>query len=259
VALNKSTAYHPQTDGQTECEQELRNLSSMLCSEKPQNWSKWLSLAEWWYNTCFHSAIQSTQFEVVYGQPLPINLPYLPGESTNMSVNRSLSAREDAIKLLKFHLLQAQNRMKQQADKRRSDENFSVGDNVFLKLHPYRQHSLRKAHFHKLLPKYYGPFKVLDKIGAAAYQLELPKDASIHNVFHVSQLKFCQDPNTATVHNIPGFMSQPPARVPECILDRKMVKRGRIAATKVLVQWKDTPPERVIWEFFFFFFFLKLN
>ncbi|PNX64990.1 hypothetical protein L195_g054307, partial [Trifolium pratense] len=163
--------------------------------------------------------------------------------SWRLCVDRSLSAREDAIKLLIFHLLRAQNRMKQQADKHRSDRQFSVGDYVFLKLHPYKQHFMRKTQFHKLLPKYYGPFKVVDKMGAAAYQLELPKDAAIHNVFHVSQLKVCHDPTAAIVHNIPGFMSQPPTRVPERILERKMVKRGRVAATKVLVQWKDTPPD----------------
>jgi hypothetical protein len=252
VALNKSTAYHPQTDGQTEIvNKSLETYLRCMCAEKPQAWSKWLSLAEWWYNTSFHSAIQSTPFEVVYGQPPPMNLPYLPGESTNLSVDRSLTAREEAIKLLKFHLLRAQNRMKQQADKHRSDRQFSIGDYVFLKLHPYKQHSLRKTQFHKLLPKYYGPFKILDKIGAVAYQLELPNDAEIHNVFHVSQLKLCYNPETAEAHSIPGFMTKPPARIPESILDRKMVKRGRVAATKVLVQWKDTPPEMATWEYYY--------
>lgn len=112
VALNKSTAYHPQSDGQTEIVNKcLETYLRCMCSEKPFSWSHWLSLAEWWYNTNFHTAIQTTPYEVVYGQAPPIHLPYLPGESTNAAVDRSLIAREVALKLLHFHLLHAQNRM----------------------------------------------------------------------------------------------------------------------------------------------------
>jgi hypothetical protein len=138
VALNKSTAYHPQSDGQTEVVNKcLETYLRCMCSSQPTSWSQWLSLAEWWYNTNYHTAIRTTPYEVVYGQPPPVHLPYLPGESTSITVNRSLAAREDTIKLLKFHLLRAQNRMKQQADKHRSDRSFKIGDHVYTKLHPY--------------------------------------------------------------------------------------------------------------------------
>lgn len=140
-----------------------------MCSEYPTTWSKWLPSVEWWYNTNFHSSIQTTPYEVVYGQPPPIHLPYLPGESSNAVVDRSLSAREDALKLLQFHLLRAQNRMSQQANKHRSDRHFHIGDYVYLKLHPYKQHSMCNNAFHKLLPKFYGPFRVLDRMGSTTY------------------------------------------------------------------------------------------
>lgn len=52
-----------------------------MCSDKPASWSKWLALAEWWYNTNFHSSIHTTPYEVVYGQAPPIHLPYFPGEA----------------------------------------------------------------------------------------------------------------------------------------------------------------------------------
>lgn len=67
-------------------------------------WLKWLPLLEWWYNTTLHTAIRTTPFEVVYGQTPHVHLPYLPWESSSVTVDRSLSAREEAIKLLKFHL-----------------------------------------------------------------------------------------------------------------------------------------------------------
>lgn len=155
------------------------------------------------------------------------------------------------MRLLKFHLMRAQNRMKQQADKHRSDRNFALGDFVYLKLQPYRQFSMSKNAFHKLLPKYYGPFKVIDKFGAAAYQLELPSDSAIHNVFHTSQLKLCPDPMNVPVQFLPSHTTAHyPRGEPEAILDRKMVKRGRLPATKVLIKWKNSPEELATWEFY---------
>jgi hypothetical protein len=140
--------------------------------------------------------------------------------------------------------------MVQQADKHRSDRVFSIGDYVYLKLQPYRQLSMKSHGFHKLLPKFYGPFPVIDRIGATAYKLELPDSAAIHNVFHVSQLKLCPNPQDQPIQ----YFSSPLVKlgkVPLAILDRKMVKRGRVAATKVLVQWKDVPADKATWEFYY--------
>ena len=82
VQLLHSTSYHPQTDGKTEVvnrclEQYLR----CMTNKTPDQWSKWLPLAEWWYNTNFHSSLKTTPFEVLYGQIPPIHIPYLPKDS----------------------------------------------------------------------------------------------------------------------------------------------------------------------------------
>ncbi|PNX71154.1 Ty3/gypsy retrotransposon protein [Trifolium pratense] len=215
-----------------------------------KQWFKWLSLAEWWYNTNYRSSIHTTPFEVVYGQPPPIHLPYLPGSAINLTVDRYLMAREEAIKLLKFHLLRAQNRMTQQANKHMSDRVFAIRDYVYLKLQPYRQLSMKSHGVHKLLPKFYDPYQVVDRIGATAYQLQLPSSTAIHNVFHVSQLKLCPNPENQSIQHLPAAL--PIAdKVPVAILDRKMVKMGHTAATKVLVQWKDLPLDKAIWEFYY--------
>ena len=174
--LHMSSSYHPQSDGQSEVVNRcLETYLRCMVSDKPKDWSKWIPFAEWWYNTTYHSATHTTPYEVVYGQPPPVHLPYLPGDSKVDTVDRSLQAREATIKLLKFHLNRARNRMKQQADKRRSDRQFQIGDLVYVKLQPYRQHSVARRSCEKLSARFYGPYQVLEKISNVAYRITLPE------------------------------------------------------------------------------------
>ncbi|TXG48988.1 hypothetical protein EZV62_024863 [Acer yangbiense] len=106
-----------------------------------------------------------------------------------VAVDRSLVARDQILSLLKSNLVLAQNRMKVQADKHRREKEFQIGDMVYLKLIPYRVQSLAPHAFHKLLPKYYGPYRILEKLGPVDYKLQLPEGYKIHHVFHVSCLK----------------------------------------------------------------------
>ena len=99
--------------------------------------------------------------------------------------------------------------MKAQANKKITYQEFQIGDAVYLKLQAYKQGSALGGN-QKLQPRYYGPFPITDRIGKVAYQLKLPPDAQIHNVFHVSLLKPAHHPiqaiptlpisNTALLH-----------------------------------------------------------
>nr|GEX40310.1 hypothetical protein [Tanacetum cinerariifolium] len=92
-----------------------------MCSEKLKEWIKWLPLAEFWYNTNYHISTKITPYEAVYFQTPPIYVPYIPGDSRVEEVNRTLQAREEAIKVLKFHLKRSQDRMRNQANKHTTD------------------------------------------------------------------------------------------------------------------------------------------
>jgi len=252
VDLLLSSSYHPQTDGQTEVLNRcLENYLRCMSVQNPKGWVNWLPMAEWWYNTTYQSAIQKTPFEVLYNQEPPLHLPYVPGESTHKGVDRTMQRREEMLRQVQLHLQKAQERMKQLADKGRSDRVFQLGDWVWLKLQAYRQMSVQHRTNVKLEPKYFGPFQVLDKIGPVAYKLNLAASAQIHPTVHVSQLKAFVG-TLPTLPCIPAWLQGTDTIVPRRpvkILARKMVKRRNAAVVQYLVQWQGLSEDQASWEF----------
>jgi hypothetical protein len=102
-----------------------------------------------------------------------------------------LKDAERQVQMVRESLKVAQSRQKSYADKRRRDLSFEIGDFVYLKVSPMRG-TRRFRVKGKLAPRYVKPFKIIDRKGEVAYQLELPSQLSdVHDVFHVSQLKRC--------------------------------------------------------------------
>ena len=100
-----------------------------------------------------------------------------------------MDERSAVLALLRQYLLRVQQKMKDSADKKRSFREFKVGELVFLKLQPYIQNSVVVRSNQKLAVKYYGPYRILARVGRVAYRLELPDTSRIHPIIHVSQLK----------------------------------------------------------------------
>ena len=188
-----------------------------------------------------------TPFQALYGILPPIHIPYLPRDSPVAVVDRMLQEKEDMIQVLKVQLARAQTRMKQFADKHRSEREFQIRDWVFLKLHPYKQQSMRSGGSYKLAAKFYGPFRVKDRVGKVAYQLELPVGAQIHDVFHVSLLKRAYGSDWQ-FQPLPSVRDSAEVAEPMAI-ERRMVKRGNQAAAQLLIHWKNSSPAEATWEF----------
>ncbi|GMI96746.1 hypothetical protein HRI_003343900 [Hibiscus trionum] len=234
--------------GKLRVNQCLETYLRCMSGVRSKEWAEWLHLAEWWYNTTFHTSIQVTPYQDVYGQVPPVHLPYIAGESLVYEVDRSLQKRDAAIKMLQFHMKRAQDRMKSQADKNRVDCEFQVGEWVFLKLQPYRQQSVVSKNCQKLSPNWLGPFLIVEKVCKVAYKLQLPVNFKVHHVFHVSQLKK-RIRSDLVQFDLPvidpeGTIGKEHVK----ILDRRMVKKGNRAVTEVLVEWSNSFPEDSTWE-----------
>ncbi|KAL6277398.1 hypothetical protein ACE6H2_020999 [Prunus campanulata] len=249
--LSFSTAFHPQTDGQSE--RTIQTLEDMLRScvlQLKGSWDTHLALVEFAYNNSYHSSIEMAPYEALYGRMC--RTPVCWNEVGDRIVEKVDSIRDttEQVKMIREKLKTAQDRQKSYADNRSKDLEFAVGDWVFLKLSPWKG-VMRFGKRGKLSPRYIGPYEITERVGPVAYRLALPSELSrIHDVFHVSMLrKYMPDPS--------HVLEQQPMQLredlsydeePVQILDRKeQVLRSRsIPMVKVL--WRSQTVEEATWE-----------
>jgi hypothetical protein len=190
--LRFSFAYHPQTDGQTKrVNQILEDMLRACALQYGISWDKSLPYVEFSYNNSYEESLKMAPFEMLYGRRCRTPLFWNEIGERKVFGPDILQESEMQVRMVRENLRVAQSRQKSYADHRRRELSFEVGDFVYLKVSPMR--GLRRFKVRgKLAPRFIGPFKILEKRGEVAYQLELPPQLSdVHDVFHVSQLKKC--------------------------------------------------------------------
>ncbi|GJZ51333.1 putative reverse transcriptase domain-containing protein [Tanacetum coccineum] len=190
--LDMSTAYHPQTDGQSE--RTIQTLEDMLRAcviDFRNSWDRHLPLVEFSYNNSYHASIKAAPYEALYGQKC--RLPVCWSEVWDSQLTGPELIRDTTKKIvqIKNRLFTARSRQKSYADRRVKPLEFEVGDMVLLKVSPWKG-VVRFGKRENLSPHYIGPFKILARVGPVTYTLELPKELKgIHSTFYVSNLKKC--------------------------------------------------------------------
>ena len=191
-----------------------------------------------------------TPLMALYGyQPASIT-SYLRENSKVQAVEHHIEHQQQVLQLLKDNLVLAQNRMKQQADQHRSERSFDIGDWVFLRLQPYNQMSLMQAKKdNKLSPKYYVPYKVLQKIGTMAYKLELPAASRLHPVFHVSCLKKVIGDKLPVQTIFLELDEEGKITLePEAVIETRTRQLRNRSISEYLIKWKKLSAEDSTWE-----------
>ncbi|GKD21731.1 putative reverse transcriptase domain-containing protein [Tanacetum coccineum] len=190
--LDMGTAYHPETDGQSE--RTIQTLEDMLRAcviDFGKSWGRHLPLVEFSYNNSYHTSIKAAPFEALYGRKCRSPVCWAEVGDAQLTGPEIIHETTEKIVQIKSRIQAARDRQKSYADLKRKPMDFQVGDRVMLKVSPWKG-VVRFGKRGKLNPRYIGPFKVLSKVGDVAYRLELPQQLSrVHNTFHVSNLKKC--------------------------------------------------------------------
>jgi hypothetical protein len=190
--LNFSSAYHPQTDGQTErTNQVLEDMLRACALKHGGSWDKSLPYTEFSYNNSYEASLKMSPFEALYGRKCRTPLYWDQTGERQLFGPEIIQEAEEQVQKIRENLRTEQSRQKSYADTRRRQLEFKEGDYVYLKVSPLwgmRRFKVKG----KLSPRFIGPFLILKRVGEVAYQLELPDHlADVHDVFHVSQLKKC--------------------------------------------------------------------
>ncbi|KAL0537135.1 hypothetical protein IC582_026105 [Cucumis melo] len=249
--LDFSTAFHPQTDGQTErLNQVLEDMLRACALEFPGSWDSHLHLMEFAYNNSYQATIDMAPFEALYDKCC--RSPVCWGEvgEQRLMGPELVQSTNEAIQKIRSRMHTAQSRQKSYADVRRKDLEFEVGDKVFLKVAPTRG-VLRFERRGKLSPRFVGPFEILERIGPVAYRLALPPSLStVHDVFHVSMLrKYVPDPSHVVDYEpleIDENLSYTEEPVEVLAREVKTLRNKEIPLVKVL--WRNHRLEEATWE-----------
>lgn len=256
--LRMSTAYHPQTDGQTErSNRTVEEILRSVVNANADDWDQHLTAVEIALNSSKQSSTNHTPYQLSYGQdirlPLDIAVQAADQSAVPGSVEFMQRWRRD-MEVAREHMQKAQERQKRQADKHRRHVTYRIGDRVMLNNSDW----LRTGR--KLLPKYWGPFRVAAVPSPVTVKLELPQSLSrIHDVVHISKVKLYKEaelefPGRQQTDRPPPVVAEDNQYKVEDVIGKRVryvrMGRGRKRRSKVteyLVVWEGYPMEEASW------------
>lgn len=256
--FNISTAYHPETDGQTE--RTNRTLEQMLRAyvcHKQNDWDRVLYAVEFAYNNSEQASTGFTPFKIATGQS-----PITPASFLNIAASSSpvqsteefLRQVQNAVKIATDNMTLAQDYQAEYANRSRRDDEFKVNDIVLLSSDHINTAYGSQQPSKKLKHRWLGPYRIEQAISKVAYKLELPPSMKVHPVFHASVLKrYKETPPEFSERQKPP--PPPPVVINdneeyevEQILDKRIVNRGRNQTPQYLVKWVGYPEHDATWE-----------
>ena len=256
-----STAFHPQTDGQTErMNRFLEEILRHYVSPHQKDWVDYLDTAEFAINNADQESTGYSPFFLNYGYhpASPASLVDTPKASNGHTDEEGHEAYQSRVAILesmfetlratvehaKANIQAAQQRQKHYYDGKRQERQYDEGTTVLLST---KNIGLSKVGCRKLLPKFIGPFRILKRIGDVAYRLELPASLKIHNVFHVSCLKPYYDDGRVQPPPLPIVIDGELEYEVEMVYGHRDVKRGKGLCREYLVRWKGYGNEHDEW------------
>jgi hypothetical protein len=255
VRLRPSTAYHPESDGQTEkCNQVIEQALRHYVNHAQDDWDLWLPTVEFAYNDTEQESIKTTPFFCDLGmhprkpEALSSNMDILEGTS-NEALSQFVDRMQEILVETQTALADAQCRQKRYADIKRRKEEFKVGDRVWLSAANITTEADRARTTKKLGPRFYGPYRIVKKVSPVSYQLELPGTMRIHDVFHVSLLRRHQpepeDMQGRAPHQPPPVVQD---GVEEYEVEKILDERGTGKYRRYLVKWLGFDSSEATWQ-----------
>ena len=239
--LNFSTAFHPQTDGQSErVIQVLEDMLRGYVLDFPGSWDRYIPLMEFAYNNSYQSSIGMAPYEALYGRRCRTPMCWTKLDEHKIVCPDLVKDMEEKVQIIQQRLRAASDRQMSYVNLKRKDIEYEVGDKVFLKLSPWKK-ILRFGRKGKLSPRFIGPYEILERVGPVAYRLALPLElAELHDVFHVSMLRrYCSDSShILPIQDIQVQEDFTFEEEPKAILDREIrqLRNKKVPLVKVLWQ-----------------------
>ena len=239
MRMNFTTAFHPQTNGQSErVIQVLEDMLRGCVLDFSGSWDRYIPLMEFAYNNSYQSSIGMAPYEALYGRRCRTPTCWTELDEHKIIGPDLVKDTKEKVQIIQQRLKTANDRQRSYANLKRKDIKFEVGDRLFLKVSPWKK-ILCFGRKGKMSPRLIGPYEILERVRPIAYRLTLPLGiAKLHYVFHVSMLRRYRSDTSHIfpVQDIPEQEDFSFDEEPKVILDREIrqLRNKKVPLVKVI-------------------------